>query len=194
MVGAGVPRIGASRRRQVAPAGDRRRGRTDPHGPPGEGPGVRGGVPARAGHPVRAERERQTHPAARAARGPVRTPAGHRCNAEPGRQEREQAMRAEEDGEGLRALYVALTRAKCHVTAWWGRTDRTAESALHRVLFRKPGTGIPARVEVRGDLDLVARLVGADIAIEEMAARDRPSSARTARAHSEIEPLVLARA
>ena len=115
-------------------------------------------------------------------------------NAEPGRQEREQAMRAEEDGEGLRALYVALTRAKCHVTAWWGRTDRTAEAALHRVLFRKPGTCIPARVEVRGDLDLVARLVGADIAIEEMAARDRPASARTARAHTEIEPLVLTRA
>jgi exodeoxyribonuclease V beta subunit len=90
-------------------------------------------------------------------------------------------------------LYVALTRAKCHVTAWWGRTDRTAEAPLHRVLFRKPGPCVPARVEVRGDLDLVARLAGADIAIEEMAARDRPSPARTARARTEIQPLVLTR-
>ncbi|HET7724740.1 MAG TPA: 3'-5' exonuclease, partial [Propionibacteriaceae bacterium] len=89
--------------------------------------------------------------------------------AESGRLERERAYRAEEDGEGLRALYVAMTRAKCHVTAWWGRTDRTAESPLQRVLFRDPGPCVPARVEPRPDHDLAARLGGADILVEELA-------------------------
>ena len=113
--------------------------------------------------------------------------------AEPGRTEREQAYRAEEDGEGLRALYVALTRAKCHVTAWWGRTDRTAEAALHRVLFRKPGPIVPSRVEVRGDLDPAARLAGADILVEELGGRGRRAPARTPRTVGSVEPLRLTR-
>ena len=113
--------------------------------------------------------------------------------AEPGRTEREQAYRAEEDGEGLRALYVALTRAKCHVTAWWGRTDRTAETPLQRVLFRKPGPCVPARVEVRSDLDPTARLAGTDILVEEFTTRGRPAPARTTRAPGSVEPLRLTR-
>ena len=113
--------------------------------------------------------------------------------AEPGRTEREQAYRAEEDGEGLRALYVALTRAKCHVTAWWGRTDRTAEAALHRVLFRTPGPSVPARVEVRNDLDPATRLADADILVEEFAARGRPAPPHPPRTAGSVEALRLTR-
>ncbi len=113
--------------------------------------------------------------------------------AEPGRTERERAHRAEEDGEGLRALYVALTRAKCHVTAWWARTDRSAEAALQRVLFRTPGPSVPARVEVRSNLDPAARLAGADILVEELGTRGRAGTVRTPRTVGPIEPLRLTR-
>ncbi|HSN11680.1 MAG TPA: 3'-5' exonuclease, partial [Propionibacteriaceae bacterium] len=101
--------------------------------------------------------------------------------AENGRLERERAYRAEEDGEGLRALYVALTRAKCHVTAWWARTDRTAEAPLQRVLFRTPGPCVPSRVDPRADHDPAARLVGADILVEEMDGAAGPAPVRTSR-------------
>jgi exodeoxyribonuclease V beta subunit len=113
--------------------------------------------------------------------------------AEPGRQERERAYRAEEDGEGLRALYVALTRAKCHVTAWWGRTDRTAETPLQRVLFRPPGPSVPARVDLRNDLDPATRLAGADILVEEFGTRDRQATSRTPWTAGSVEPLRLTR-
>jgi exodeoxyribonuclease V beta subunit len=40
-----------------------------------------------------------------------------------------------QDAESLRSLYVALTRASCHVTSWWfPNTHTTPMSALHRVL------------------------------------------------------------
>ena len=113
--------------------------------------------------------------------------------AEPGRTERERAYRAEEDGEGLRGLYVALTRAKCHVTAWWARTDRTAEAPLHRVLFRPPGPQVPPRVEVRADLDPAARLASGDILVEEMVVRGRPSPSRTPRTVGSVDPQRLTR-
>jgi len=75
----------------------------------------------------------------------------------------------------VRALYVALTRAKCHVTAWWGPHGPQAETPLQRVLFRKPGPCVPARVEVRSDLDPTARLAGTDILVEEFTTRGRPA-------------------
>ncbi|MCU7728879.1 UvrD-helicase domain-containing protein [Actinoplanes sp. KI2] len=46
--------------------------------------------------------------------------------------------RAEEDGEDLRLMYVALTRAACQVVAWWAPTANTRSSALHRFLFGRP--------------------------------------------------------
>ncbi|MFT3900097.1 MAG: UvrD-helicase domain-containing protein [Gordonia sp. (in: high G+C Gram-positive bacteria)] len=42
---------------------------------------------------------------------------------------------AEEDGEDLRLLYVALTRARSQVVVWWAPSTTTAGGALHRVLF-----------------------------------------------------------
>ncbi len=110
---------------------------------------------------------------------------------EPGRLEREQAYRAEEDGEGLRALYVALTRAKCHVTVWWGRTDRTAEAPLQRVLFREPGPVVPARAEPRRDREL-SRFSGADVVIEAIGTAGAPARAKPA-APTSVEPLELTR-
>lgn len=44
---------------------------------------------------------------------------------------------AEEAGEELRLLYVAATRAQCHLILWWAADDkRTPRAPLHRLLFR----------------------------------------------------------
>jgi exodeoxyribonuclease V beta subunit len=68
---------------------------------------------------------------------------------------------AEEDGEALRLLYVALTRAQSQVVAWWFPSGlNTAPSALHRMLFgRGPGDGhLPPRVDVPNDHEAAGRL------------------------------------
>lgn len=53
-----------------------------------------------------------------------------------GRAERVAVKQAEDGGESLRTLYVALTRATCHTIAWWVPTKHTTmASPLHRVLF-----------------------------------------------------------
>ncbi len=113
-------------------------------------------------------------------------------SGEPGRDVRERAYRADEDGEGLRALYVALTRAKCHVTLWWGRTDRTAEAPLHRVLFRDRGPAVPARVEPRADLD-PSRFSGADVVVEEVENGGGARPRRRSQTATVADPLELAR-
>ncbi len=77
--------------------------------------------------------------------------------------------RAEEAGERLRLLYVALTRAQSQVVTWWAATRNTPPAALHRLLFGRPvgggpgavpavgmpvGTGaVPARAAVPRDVD-----------------------------------------
>ncbi|EOM77574.1 UvrD-helicase domain-containing protein [Rhodococcus rhodnii] len=53
----------------------------------------------------------------------------------PGYRERRSRAEAEESGEELRLLYVALTRAKSRVVAWWAPVSATSRSALQRVLF-----------------------------------------------------------
>ncbi len=42
---------------------------------------------------------------------------------------------AEEDGEELRLLYVALTRAQCQAVVWWAPSANTDTSPLHRLVF-----------------------------------------------------------
>ena len=42
---------------------------------------------------------------------------------------------SEDAGESLRLLYVALTRARSQVVAWYAPTNNTAGSPLHRMLF-----------------------------------------------------------
>jgi exodeoxyribonuclease V beta subunit len=54
----------------------------------------------------------------------------------PGRPERFRADLAEDAGESLRLLYVALTRAQCQVVAWWAPSHNTPGSALQRFLYR----------------------------------------------------------
>ena len=50
--------------------------------------------------------------------------------------------RAEEAGEDLRLLYVALTRAQCQAVVWWAPATTTATSPVHRLLLgRGPATG-----------------------------------------------------
>ncbi len=61
--------------------------------------------------------------------------------------------RAEEGGEELRDLYVALTRAQGQVVAWWAPTFNTRIGGLHRLLFgRRPGVAaVPDAQDVRDD-------------------------------------------
>lgn len=84
---------------------------------------------------------------------------------------------AEEAGENLRVLYVALTRAQCQVIAWWAPSRNTPTSAMHRLLFADalPGEQPPPKVDLPGDDDalrdrlqqLVTSADGA-VAIEEV--------------------------
>jgi exodeoxyribonuclease V beta subunit len=75
---------------------------------------------------------------------------------------------AEELGEELRDLYVALTRAQSQVVTWWAPTTTTPEGGLHRLLFgRQPGVAeVPERQPVRDDdyaarvLDLIEQMGG----------------------------------
>jgi exodeoxyribonuclease V beta subunit len=56
-----------------------------------------------------------------------------------GRARRRRRADAEDAEEDLRLLYVAFTRARSQVIAWWARTQRTPRSALQRVLYRDRG-------------------------------------------------------
>jgi exodeoxyribonuclease V beta subunit len=94
--------------------------------------------------------------------------------------------RAEEAGEDLRLLYVALTRAGCQVVTWWVPATTTAASPLHRLLLGRPapGTEPPEFCRVPGDaaaLDALRGLAGAHISVEPVgeraAARYRPVDA-----------------
>ncbi len=68
--------------------------------------------------------------------------------------------RAEERGEDLRLLYVALTRAASQVVAWWAPSRNTPGGALTRMLFggHGPGEQPPATVRVGSDDEVAASL------------------------------------
>ena len=70
--------------------------------------------------------------------------------------------KAEDDGESLRLLYVAMTRASGQVVAWWAPAPKnTPASALQRMLFgRTPGTAEVKPVQAVHDEDDVARILG----------------------------------
>ncbi|WP_432278902.1 UvrD-helicase domain-containing protein [Nocardia brasiliensis] len=67
--------------------------------------------------------------------------------------ERKLRSEAEEAGEELRLLYVALTRAMCQVVAWWAPAITTAASPLHRMVLGRPDGGdtVPPRASVPAD-------------------------------------------
>jgi exodeoxyribonuclease V beta subunit len=87
---------------------------------------------------------------------------------------------AEEAGEDLRLLYVALTRARCQVVTWWVPATTTPTSPLHRLLFGRRGPGVtpPASCAVPNDTaawTVLRGLAGPDLAVEQV--RDRPRAA-----------------
>ena len=90
--------------------------------------------------------------------------AGHRVldvggKDGPGWEERRKRADAEDDGEELRLLYVALTRAQCQVVAWWAPSAGTGGSALHRLLLGREGRSPDtAAAKVPEDAAALARL------------------------------------
>ncbi|QTI67330.1 UvrD-helicase domain-containing protein [Gordonia polyisoprenivorans] len=82
-----------------------------------------------------------------------------------GRPERLRRSVAEDAGEDLRKLYVALTRAGSQVVAWWAPSRGTSDSALHRLIFghppgyMEPGTTVAESVRVPDPDECEARLV-----------------------------------
>ena len=67
---------------------------------------------------------------------------------------------AEDAGEELRLLYVALTRAQCQVVAWWAPSSFTGTAPLHRLLLgRTAEVAAPAdRATVPEDAPALTRL------------------------------------
>jgi exodeoxyribonuclease V beta subunit len=78
----------------------------------------------------------------------------------PGWKARQEQAEAEDAGEELRLLYVALTRAMCQVVMTWAPSGQAAGSPLHRLLLgRTPGDPRPAaRAKVPEDGAALARL------------------------------------
>ncbi|MFC5177550.1 UvrD-helicase domain-containing protein [Nocardioides taihuensis] len=90
---------------------------------------------------------------------------GRRCVAvggpgAPGWADHVARWQAEEAGEWLRLLYVAVTRARSQVVAWWAPTRNTPASPLQRLLVgRRPGLAeVPAEFAVDSDDDVAAFL------------------------------------
>jgi exodeoxyribonuclease V beta subunit len=103
--------------------------------------------------------------------------------------------RAEEAGEDLRLLYVALTRAACRAVVWWAPATTTRDAPLHRLLLGRagPGAAPAARPPVPADgaaLTALRALASADLAVEEVG--DRPA-ATVAAAPGAPGPLSVAR-
>ncbi|MBP2368943.1 UvrD-helicase domain-containing protein [Pseudonocardia parietis] len=96
----------------------------------------------------------------------------------PDRTRRTALHQAEEAGEDLRLLYVALTRACSQVVAWWVPATTTASSSLHRTLFGHHGAGTEpeAAAKVPGDADAVRflgeRLAGSGAVVETLHDRE----------------------
>lgn len=86
---------------------------------------------------------------------------------------------AEDAGESLRLLYVAVTRAQSQVVAWWAPTNNTAGSPLHRVLFgRTRGVAtVPPTAPLPSDDDAQARLAALEAAGGPVLERAVPAAA-----------------
>ena len=158
--GADGRRQGRGRQRAHPPARQRRgRGpaRDDPRQ---QGPGVPGRLPADAVGPLPAGPDRFR------CSTPTSSDGGHRC-IDVGRggpavdRRTSTAPVTEDDGESLRLLYVAMTRARSQVVAWWAPAPKNApRSPLHRMLFgRAPGESqVPREQPVPSEDDVVRSL------------------------------------
>jgi exodeoxyribonuclease V beta subunit len=78
----------------------------------------------------------------------------------PGWSARKRTADAEDEGEELRLLYVALTRAMCAVVVWWAPGAGTPSAPLHRLLLgrTKDEPEPAARPKVPEDAAALARL------------------------------------
>jgi exodeoxyribonuclease V beta subunit len=69
-----------------------------------------------------------------------------------GFQEHVRAHKAEEAGEELRLLYVALTRAQAELVLWWAPSWGTGKAPLHRLLFAPdPAVEVPKSLKPKED-------------------------------------------
>ncbi|WP_040866523.1 UvrD-helicase domain-containing protein [Nocardia exalbida] len=95
----------------------------------------------------------------------------------PGYAERKARSEAEEAGEELRLLYVALTRAMCQIVGWWAPTISTAASPLHRMVFGRADrdavvanrAAVPADAVAAQSLSAWAQTAGAAISVTAVA-------------------------
>ncbi|KIQ15104.1 UvrD-helicase domain-containing protein [Rhodococcus sp. MEB064] len=114
----------------------------------------------------------------------------------PGYHARKQVHDKEADGEELRLLYVALTRAKSRIVLWWAPTATTETSPLHRLLLgRAPGVSEPEpKVKLVDDAATLTALqtrAGSSIVVEQVVGV--PVIERPARVLArESEPLAAA--
>ncbi|MCZ4550882.1 UvrD-helicase domain-containing protein [Gordonia rubripertincta] len=76
----------------------------------------------------------------------------------PGYRTRREASGSEDDGEELRLLYVALTRAGSAVVLWWAPGGPTRSSPLHRLLFSRDRATPDPRPTVPDDATAALRL------------------------------------
>jgi exodeoxyribonuclease V beta subunit len=108
----------------------------------------------------------------------------------PGYAARKVEHLAEELGEDLRLLYVAMTRARCQVVAWWAPATTAEHAPLHRLLFGERPAGdqppdsvpVPRDAVAREHLEALADASGGAVAVEvvpdDRTARWRPTGAR----------------
>ncbi|MCC5950375.1 MAG: hypothetical protein JJT89_18130, partial [Nitriliruptoraceae bacterium] len=111
-----------------------------------------------------------------------------------------QRAEAEMLGEHLRLCYVALTRARHKVVAWWLRPTSSRTAAFDRLLLSRDETGrvdttaapaLPAKDDPDGALERLRSLAAAtDIALEVVPPVVRPP----ARGHPATDPTTLERA
>jgi exodeoxyribonuclease V beta subunit len=123
----------------------------------------------------------------------------HRCldvaGGGPGWGDHLARARTEDDGESLRLLYVAMTRACSQVVAWWAPAPKnTPASPLQRMVFgRTPGTSAVKPAQTLHDDSDIARILGiwqqqggpvweeahwADLPVDELPSDDRPLAVR----------------
>jgi exodeoxyribonuclease V beta subunit len=80
---------------------------------------------------------------------------------------------AEEKGEHLRLLYVALTQARHQAVIWWASSNSTRESPLGRLVFRDPEGNVLEKTEKYSEGDVRKRFLalsaksGGAIAVED---------------------------
>ncbi len=123
---------------------------------------------------------------------------------DPGHAARKATARRENNGEQLRNLYVALTRARHHLTIWWAPSGATTYSPLQRLLFGRtpdgtetsPSPPIPADDAIASAFVAWAAPAGTAIATEHVtavAAEPRTTWQRPARAHPALAAAVFDR-